>query len=130
MIITICAILILIVIIGSLFSFVLSLYFFLFSKGKEEQKAKGRNSIRYMIIGIVLTALFLVILPLALKGVNVELKNYSTKTIFERLGTIIEQWFKIGKVVQEAQQENKYRGNPYIDSTPSSESVSSSAYQL
>ena len=109
-------------------SFISSIYFFLFSKGKEEQKTKGRNAIRYMIIGLVLMVAFLIILPLALRGAGVEVKEYSTNAIFSRVGEIIQKSFQIGRVIKDSKIENKYRGDPYIDIDDSN--TSSSAYQL
>ncbi|MEI6426057.1 MAG: hypothetical protein WCO66_01770 [Candidatus Absconditabacteria bacterium] len=114
-IITICAIVVLIVGIGSFFSFLYAIYLFLFSKGKDENKTKGRNAIRYMLIGVVLSVLFLSILPLALKGVNIELKDYSTKSIFSRVGEVVQKAFQIGTIVKEGQTDNQYRGQPYIN---------------
>lgn len=132
-IITICAIVVLVVVIGSFFSFLYAVYLFLFSKGKDENKTKGRNAIRYMIIGIVLTVLFLGILPFALKWVNIELKDYSTKAIFSRIGDILQQSFKVGTAVKNGDLNNQYRGNPYINidkSTDTTPATSTSAYQL
>jgi len=133
-IITICAIIVLVVIVGSFFSFLYAVYLFLFSKGKDENKTKGRNAIRYMIIGIVLSVLFLGILPFALKGVNIELKDYTTKAIFSRVGDILQQTFKVWTAVKNGQIENQYRGNQYINidnsTTSPSTTTSTPAYQL
>ena len=132
-IITICAIIVLVVVVGSFFSFLYAIYLFLFSKGKDDNKTKGRNAIRYMIIGIVLSALFLGILPFALKWVNIDIKDYSAKAIFSRVGELLQQSFKIWAAVKNWQLENQYRGNPYINidnSTESPTNPSSSAYQL
>lgn len=127
-IITICAVLVIVAILWWFFSFITAIYFFLFSKGKEDKKTKGWNATRYMIIGLVLTVLFLTILPLALKGAGVELKNYSTKAIFSRVGELIQKTFQIGSVIKESQTDNQYRGNPYINIDGSKDS--SAIYQL
>lgn len=127
-IITICAILVIVAILGGFVSFVTAVYFFLFSKGKEEKKTKGRNAIRYMIIGLVLMVLFLTILPLALKGAGVEVKEYSTKAIFTRVGEIIQKSFHIGTVIKDSQTGNQYRGDPYININDWA--TSSPGYQL
>ena len=68
-----------------------------------------------MIIGLILTVLFLAILPLALKWAGVELKDYSTRAIFSRVGDLIKKTFQIGNVIKESQTENQYRGSPYIN---------------
>lgn len=71
-----------------------------------------------MIIGVILTTLFLILLPLALKGIDVEVKDYSTKAIFSRVWDIVKQWFNIKNIIRDAQQENKSSGNPYIEISP------------
>ena len=126
-ILTICAILVIIIMAAALVSFVYAVYFFLFSQGKEDKKTKGRNAIRYMIIWVVLTVLFLGILPFALKGVGVELKNYSTQSIFARVGDVIKTTFKVGNAFKDSQVNNQYRGDPYINTN---DSTKSSGYQL
>ncbi len=125
-VLTICAILVIVIIVAAFVSFVYAVYFFLFSQGKEDKKAKGRNAIRYMIIWVVLTVLFLGILPFALKGVGVELKNYSTQSIFTRVGDVIKATFKVGTAIKDSQVNNQYRGDPYINT----DTTKSSGYQL
>jgi len=86
-----------------------------------------------MIIGIILTVLFLGILPFALKWVNIELKDYSTKAIFSRIGDIVQESFKVGTAVKNGDLNDKYRGDPYINidkSTDTTPATSTSAYQL
>jgi hypothetical protein len=63
---------------------------FVFSHNKEENKKKGRNSIRFMIIGVILTIFLLFLVPLALRLMNVPKYDvYTPVNVFGRAGDLI-----------------------------------------
>lgn len=102
-----------------MYTFVRAIFLFVFSNAKEENKKKGRNSIRFMIIGIILTILLLFIFPTVFKVMNVPgYLNYTPKNIFSKAGELINNAFKLGNFIQKSQQDNQYRGNLYYDTNP------------
>ena len=130
-VITICAIVVIVVVIGSFFSFLVSLYLLLFSKWDKTKENKAKNGIRYMIIWVVFSVVFLVLLPFVLKTIGVELKDYSAKAIFSKAGSLIQSSFQIGTAVKNGQIDNQYRGNPYINIDNGRQNLpTTSPYQL
>lgn len=118
-ILTILAIVVLVILGGSIYTFIRSIFLFIFAQSKEENKKKGWNSIRFMIIGIILTMFLLFIIPTVLKFMNVpQYDLYTPKNIFNKAGTLLNQAFKLGDVIKESQSNNEYRGNMYYDTTP------------
>ena len=126
------AIVVLLVIIGCLYTFVRAIFFFIFWGSKEENKKKGWNSIRFMIIGIVLTLVLLFVFPSVLKVLSVPgHENYTPKKIFQKAGEIVNGAFKLGNFIEESQLDNQYRGNSFYDTTPdASNSAGVSDYDL
>ena len=113
-----------------MYSFIRAVFLFIFSGGKEEKKKKGRNAIRFMIIGAILTIVLLVSFPYILKGMNVELTDqYSTKKVFTRAGELFKKLFEVGQMIKQGQKENEFRGNMYINTSPST-STTTSPYNL
>lgn len=51
------------ILIGSIYALFASIFFFIFSGGDEERKKKWFNSLRYMIIGLIITILLLFLVP-------------------------------------------------------------------
>ena len=129
-ILTVFAVVVILVLWGCLYSFIRAVFLFIFSGGKEEKKKKGRNAIRFMIIGAILTIVLLVSFPYILKGMNVELTDqYSTKKVFTRAGELFKKLFEVGQMIKQGQKENEFRGNMYINTSPST-STTTSPYNL
>ena len=99
-VLTILALVVLIICIGCIYAFIYDIFFFIFSHGEEEKKKSAWDSIRYMIIGIILTIFLLTVFPIILKGLKVTgYEEYNAKNVFTRAGDIIDQLFKFGKLV-------------------------------
>ncbi len=110
------AIVVILVLAGCLYSFIRAIFFFVFSWWKEDQRKKGRNSIRFMIVWVLLCIILLFSFPFILRSLNVELKEeYSTKTVFAKAGELFKKTFEIGTIIKEAQQENQFRWQPYYN---------------
>jgi len=60
------AIVIILIFVGSLYAFFYAIFLFIFSSGDAEKIKKAWNSIRYMILGIVLTIAILFLFPVVL----------------------------------------------------------------
>ncbi|HRU49969.1 MAG TPA: hypothetical protein P5155_00535 [Candidatus Absconditabacterales bacterium] len=116
LILTILAVVIIIVAVGSIYAFIRAIFLFIFSQGKEEKIKKAWNSIRYMIMGIFLSVFILFMFPLVFKRVGVDNhEEYSAKNIFNKAGTIINKTFKLKDIVKESQKKNQYEGNLYYE---------------
>lgn len=130
-IITVFACVVLAVLIWCIYTFIRAIFFFIFSWAKDENKKKWRNSIRFMIIGIILTILLLFFVPTVLKRMNVpDYDIYTPRAIFGKAWDVINSIFKLGKVVEKSQLNNQYRGDMYYDTTPDLQQPSAEWYQL
>lgn len=130
-VLTVLACVVLAVLVWCIYTFIRAIFFFIFSGTKEENKKKWWNSIRFMIIGVVLTILLLFFVPTVLRRMNVpEYNVYSPRNIFNRAWTVITSVFKLGDVVKKSQENNQYNGNMYFDTTPEVQQPSSAGYQL
>lgn len=100
----------------SIFSFIRAIFFFIFSQWKEEKIKKAWNSIRYMIIWIILTVALLYLFPLIFKLIWLEnYDKYSAKSIFNKAWTILSNIFEIKDVIKDSQELNKYNWQLYYD---------------
>jgi len=132
-ILTIFAVIVLIVFAWCLVTFVRSIFFFIFSQAKEENKKKWWNSIRFMIIGLILTFLLLFLVPTVLRLMNVpDYKNYSIIKVFRKSSELMWKVFNVWNIIKESQDLNKYRAQPYynIDGTNNNLWTSSSNFEL
>lgn len=113
---TVFAIIVIIVLAGCLYAFFRAIFFFIFSGGKEEQKKKWWNSVRFMVIWVILSIGLLISFPYVLKSMNVELtEDYSTKKVFSKAWELFKKLFEITRIVKESQLENEFRWNMYYD---------------
>lgn len=100
----------------SIFSFIRAIFFFIFSQWKEEKIKKAWNSIRYMIIWIILTVALLYLFPLIFRLIWLEnYEKYSAKSIFNKAWTILSNIFEIKDVIKDTQELNKYNWQLYYD---------------
>ncbi|MFA6256349.1 MAG: hypothetical protein WC606_04145 [Candidatus Absconditabacterales bacterium] len=136
-ILTVLALVVLLVIVGCMYTFIRAIIMFIFSNSKEENKKKGRNSIRFMIIGVVLTIVLLLLVPVVLRRMKVPKYDvYTPKNIFSRAGELINGLFNLGNVIKQSQTNSEYRGELYDSSvnSPSNlqlpQPISSDAYNL
>lgn len=120
-ILTALAIVVLVVLLWSLYTFVRAIILFVFSHAKEENKKKWWNSIRFMIIGIILTIVLLFLVPVVLKWMRVPAYDvYTTKNVFSKVWDLIRWAFDLWDIIQQSQQNSEYRGDFYykLDSSP------------
>ena len=120
-ILTVLALVVILVIVGCIYTFIRAIIMFIFSHSKEENKKKWRNSIRFMIIGVILTIVLLFLVPLVLKVMKVpEYNIYTPVNVFGRAGELVNWLFNLGNVIKKSQQNSQYNGQIY--DTPSSSS--------
>ncbi len=123
-ILTILAVVIILILAGCIYTFIYAIFLFLFAWAKDENKKKWRNSIRFMIIGIILTIALLLLFPTIFRLMNVpDHTSYSPQNIFNRAWELINNLFKLGNFIKESQIENQYRGNLYYDTDSSTSTV-------
>lgn len=110
--------LIVIVIFGwAIYTFIRSIIVFIFSHGDEGKISSAMNGIRYMILGVFLSILFLFIFPYIFQKIRVPgYQIYTAQNIFARAGDIfrliMSGWEEIGKFYRVS---NSRWYNPAID---------------
>ena len=120
-ILTVLALVVILVIVWCIYTFIRAIIMFIFSHSKEENKKKWRNSIRFMIIGVILTIVLLFLVPLVLRVMKVpEYNVYTPVNVFGRAGELVNGLFNLGNVIKQSQQNSQYNGQIY--DTPSSSS--------
>ncbi|AKH32618.1 hypothetical protein XF24_00258 [candidate division SR1 bacterium Aalborg_AAW-1] len=98
---TVIALVVIAVFVMAIVSFIMAIWDFITSEGDEEKKKRGWNRIRFMMIGIILTIIFLIIFPLFLRRVGVlNYEAFTAPAIFARVGQILNYLFSIGGLVQ------------------------------
>ena len=122
-ILTVLALVVILVIVWCIYTFIRAIIMFIFSHSKEENKKKWRNSIRFMIIGVILTIVLLFLVPLVLRVMKVpEYNVYTPVNVFGRAGELVNGLFNLGNVIKKSQQNSQYNGQIY--DTPNSSSLS------
>lgn len=117
-VLTILAIVVMIIAVGCIYSFIRSIFFFIFSQGKEDKIKSGWNSIRYMVIGIILTVFLLFFFPIILKGMKVQwAEQYNARNIVNKASDLLKKVMQVKDVINQSQTENQYRGDLYYDTT-------------
>lgn len=118
-ILTVLAILVIVIFLGSIYSFVVAVFQFIFSNGDAEKIKTARNNIRFMIIGILLTMVLLFAFPLAFQYLKIQgYKTYTASNIFNRAGEIINQL--INKSTSIIKLQSWASTSNSLDSSPSS----------
>jgi len=93
MILTILALLVIIIFVGSIYAFFYAIVTFIFSAGDPEKIKKAWNSIRYMILWLVMTLIVLFMFPIILKKAQVPwYEFYTASNIFSQV-SLITGWF-------------------------------------
>ena len=110
------AALVILIVVGCIFSFIRAIFFFIFSQGKDEKIKKAWNSVRYMIIWIIFTAALLFFFPIVFRRIWIaDYEKYTAKNIFAKAGTILSSLFEIKDVIKDSQELNKYNWQLYYD---------------
>lgn len=104
-VLTILAFLVIIIFWGSLYAFFFAVFQFVFSSWDTEKIKKAWNSIRFMILWIFMTLIFLFIFPIIFRRLEVPwYEAYTARNIFQRSTDLIQAFFLFGwEAVQEYQ---------------------------
>ncbi len=134
-ILTVLALVVILVIVWCIYTFIRAIIMFVFSHSKEENKKKWRNSIRFMIIGVILTIVLLFLVPLVLRLMKVPKYDiYTPVNVFGRAGELVNWVFNLGNVIKQSQQNSQYNGQIYDTPTSSNsqlpETVPTNTYNL
>lgn len=118
-VLTIFAILIIIIFGGSIYAFFSAVYLFIFSAGEAEKIKQAWNSIRYMILWVILTVIFLFIFPIIFKKIRLPgYELYSANNIFHHAGILVKSLFGFSKeAVTEYQKDTENDLSPQPSDT-------------
>ena len=96
-VLTILAVLVIIIFWWSIYAFFFAIFQFIFSSWDTEKIKKAWNSIRFMILWIFMTLIFLFAFPILFKRLNVPgYKAYTASNIFDRSTELISALFVFG----------------------------------
>lgn len=116
---TVIALVVIAVFVMAIVSFLMAIWDFIRSEGEEEEKKRGWNRIRFMMIGVILTILFLVMFPLLLREVGVmHYEFFDAPSIFTRVWEILNYVLSMWSYMQEFYQWGTV--NNFNTSSPSS----------
>ena len=122
---TVIALVVIAVFVMAIVSFIMAIWDFITSEWEEEKKKRGWNRIRFMMIGIILTIIFLIVFPLFLRRLWVfNYEAFTAPAIFARVGQILNYLFSIGWLIQD------FAINQWGFSLSPKETSSSSYYTL
>lgn len=116
---SILAIMIIIIFAGCIYALFFAIYQFVFSGWDAEKIKSAWNSIRYMIIGVVLTFIFLFLFPLIFKKLKVQgYEMYTAQNIFLTAGNIIFWMFNFaGEAIDIYQSAEDTSWNTWVIET-------------
>lgn len=101
---------------GCIYAFLRAIFLFIFSNGKAEKIQAAWSSIRYMILGMFFTIMFLFAAPTLLKFMHVQwAEKYTAKAIFSYMGKILSDIGSLGNIIKKSQEANQYNGTLYYD---------------
>lgn len=122
---TVIALVVIAVFVMAIVSFIMAIWDFITSEWEEEKKKRGWNRIRFMMIWIILTIIFLIVFPLFLRRLWVfNYDAFTAPAIFARVGQILNYIFSIGWLIQD------FAINQWGFSLSPKETTSSSYYTL
>ena len=99
-----------------IYAFLRAIFLFIFSNGKNEKIQAARSSIRYMILWMFFTIMFLFAAPSLLKFTRVKwAENYTAKAIFTYMWKILSHIWSLGNIIKESQDANKMDGQLYYN---------------
>ena len=112
-VLTILAILVVVILWWCIYVFIRAIFLVIFSYSDEWNKTKAANSIRYMIIWLVMCLFFLFFFPVLFKQVRVVWYEYYTpRNVFIRDGEIIKEVFSITTIVRNWYEWSKIFNRP------------------
>ena len=104
-ILTIFALVVIAIFLGSIYSFIRAILLFIFSDGSEQNRTKARSSIQYIIVWIIFTLLFLYLFPFVFQQLRVQwYQYYSARNILSRAWEIVRDIVNVRSIVQNGYQ--------------------------
>ena len=95
LILNILAILFIIIFWWAIYAFFSSVFLFIFSKGDPKKIEKALNSLKYMILWIILSLIILFLFPIVAQKIKIPgYQIYTAKNIFNRASSLIKDIFK------------------------------------
>lgn len=90
------SILILLIFIGVIYAIVYAIFMFIFSWGSDEKIKKAWNSIRYSILGFIISLIILIAIPWFLRAIKVPwYSQYTSSNIFKTSKFWVDKIIKI-----------------------------------
>lgn len=140
-ILTAFAIVIIFLFLGCLSSFFRGIFFFIFWWGKEDQKKKWRNSIRFMIIWLIISIWLLIAFPYAIRASGIQSSSgieskdvYSTKKVFAKAWELFKKMFELWTIIKASQKSNETSWRLFYDinwsTNPNTTTSTNSNYDL
>lgn len=106
---TILAILIIIIFGWCIYAFFFAVYQFIFSGGDQAKIKEAWNSIRYMILWVIMTIVFLFVFPVLFKKLQVPgYEQYNAQNIFKTAGNLIYGLFSFAGEAIDTYKEWEY----------------------
>ena len=110
------AAIVLIICLGCIYAFFRAIILFVFSNWKNEKIQAAWSSIRYMILWMFFTILFLFAAPGLLKFMDVKgAEQYTAKNVFSYMWKILSKATLLWNFIKESQEANQYEGKLYHD---------------
>ena len=112
-VLTILATIVVIILWWCIYVFIRAIFLVIFSYSDEGNKTKAANSIRYMIIWLIMCLVFLFFFPILFKQVRVVWYEYYTpRNVFIRAGEIIRELFSITTIIRDGYQWSRVFDKP------------------
>ena len=84
---------------GAIYAFFLAIWLFIFSGGNEEKIKRAWTSLRFMILGIIMTLVFLFVFPVLFQRMRIAwYQAYTAENIFRQSSFLIRSLLDFGKV--------------------------------
>lgn len=98
LVLTIISALIIIIFGGAIYGFFRSIFLFIFSGGEPDKIKQARNGIRFMVLGIFLTLIFLFVFPVLFKRLKLPgYEAYTAQNIFRFTSWFLRSILDFGK---------------------------------
>lgn len=127
-VLTLFALLVIIIFGGSIYAFFSAVYLFIFSAGDADKIKKAWNSIRYMILGVIMTIIFLFIFPIIFQKIKLPgYERYSANNIFSQASYLLKSVFGFSKEAINQYQADATTTGTYVNTqknTPTGTSLS------
>ncbi len=122
-VLSVLAIIIIAIFIGCLYAFFRAVFLFIFSSGDADKIKQAWNSIRYMILGVILTIVILFLFPVILSKAHfVGYETFNAQSIFNQATKIARAVLNFGKDADTTYRQTKPT-NYYPDDSTANDNV-------